>query len=192
MTPSETSTQGPTDTPGAPVEGTFTITPTETPLLSFPAFTATATLLGAASAIPSFTPVTSGGVAPTNSGPLCKKATFEGESVPDHTTMKPGEAFTKIWKIRNTGICTWDEGFSFAAYADNAPTLGTGLAPYVFRFEKDFIEPNEAVSIAIEMVAPNKACAPNPPGDCIAHWSMYDDEGTGFGDDYTVVINIVP
>ena len=51
---------------------------------------------------------------PTSSlGDDCNNNAFEGDiTIPDGTIMKPGEDFQKIWKIRNTGSCTWDDGFT--------------------------------------------------------------------------------
>ena len=33
------------------------------------------------------------------------------ETIPDGTKFTPGKYFTKIWVIRNTGVCAWNEDF---------------------------------------------------------------------------------
>lgn len=199
LAPTATITLPPTETPlaetptitatsgsGGNVEITLTITPSGTPPLNVPGQTATETPFGA-TAIPSFTPVSgSSGSGSSGSGQLCKNAAFDGDlSVPDGTVFKPLEEFRKVWKVRNTGICKWDDGFYFASVSDNAPTMGSGLQPYYFRFEKDFVGPGEAVDIGIDMIAPGA------PGEYVAHWHMFDDQGQPFGGDFTVVIKVV-
>jgi hypothetical protein len=32
----------------------------------------------------------------------------EDVTIPDNTNLKPGEAFTKTWRLRNKGTCTWN------------------------------------------------------------------------------------
>lgn len=190
------------------LEPTFTLTapPSETPTQEASAGEASATPDSAANqetpvlapsetpfgatAIPSFTPVgaAGGGSSGGSSGneTLCKNAAFDGDvTIPDGTEFSPWEKFRKIWKVRNTGTCTWDEGFYFAAIDDNAPSMGRNQGPYKFRTTKDFVGPGEAVDIAIDMYAPGD------PGEYIAHWHMFDDNGQPFGSDFTVVIKVV-
>jgi len=33
-------------------------------------------------------------------------------TIPDNTNLDPGKAFTKTWRIKNSGTCTWDEEYS--------------------------------------------------------------------------------
>ena len=175
IAPSETPAQEASATSdGAPAQETPVLVPTDTPF--------------GATAIPSFTPVGAGGGTPGSSGndTLCKNAAFDGDvTIPDGTVFSPWEKFRKIWKVRNTGTCTWDEGFYFAAISDNAPSMGRNQGPYKFKATKDFIGPGEAVDIAIDMYAPGE------PGEYVAHWHMFDDNGQPFGGDFTVVIEVV-
>ncbi len=43
----------------------------------------------------------------------CRDAALflEDITIPDNTRLAPGEAFTKTWKLRNTGTCPWGEGY---------------------------------------------------------------------------------
>jgi len=168
----DTPTQSQTNTlePGAP-----TLTPTQTQLVIGGA-TDSATV----TAIPSFTPLSSGG---GTGGPVCKNAAFNGDiTIPDGTVFKPWEKFTKAWSVKNTGTCRWDEGFYFAG-VEGPPSMTAH--PYYFRTQKDFIGPGESVNIYIDMYAPGD------PGNYVAHWHMYDDQGKPFGGDFTVVIKVV-
>lgn len=67
--------------------------------------------------LPSLTPTMeaqptqpSGGPANTPQTP-CYRAELISETIPDGTKFPPGQYFTKIWVIRNTGVCAWDEDF---------------------------------------------------------------------------------
>ena len=33
-------------------------------------------------------------------------------TIPDNTNLDPGKSFTKTWRIKNTGTCTWNEEYS--------------------------------------------------------------------------------
>jgi len=115
-------------------------------------------------------------------GDACHNSAYEADvTIPDGTVLKPGEDFTKIWKIRNTGTCTWDEGFTFAFIAgDNA------MDPRNFEFQKesDFVASGEAIDIGIKLTAPLTE------GKYQGNWRMRSDSGTYFGETLTVVFEV--
>ena len=87
ITPTGTATPKPTatltPTPRVSATPTITLTPTETP------FGATYQT-------------------PNPAGNLCNKAEFvEDVTIPDNTRIPPATYFTKTWRIRNAGYCTW-------------------------------------------------------------------------------------
>lgn len=173
VTPTETSTLAPTNTGEA---GSLSATETPTSLVIDGLSTVTA--------IPSLTlaPV-GGGSTGGASGPTCKNAAFNGDiTIPDGTVFKPWEKFTKAWSVKNTGTCTWDEGFYFAGWA-GPPSMTAH--PYKIQYAKDFVPGGSSVNIYIAMYAPGD------PGQYVAHWAMYDDNGRQFGGDFTVVIKVV-
>ena len=193
LTPVATATLPPSETP---TEAAATSTldsgvSVETPAVTFTPTVQVETPGGAGAttptmtAIASFTPISGssgGGV----TGPVCKNMGFMGDvTIPDGTIMKPWEKFTKIWSIKNTGTCTWDEGFYFAAWPDSPPSMGANQGTYKIKLEKDFVVPDQVINMGIEMYAPGD------PGEYIAHWQMYDDLGQPFGYDITVVIKVV-
>jgi hypothetical protein len=134
------------------------------------------------------TPIPSFTLAPTTGpvgGPVCKNSAFNGDiTIPDGTVMKPWQKFQKVWKVKNTGTCTWDQGFSFNP-VEGPPSMATHLSPYYFQTKSNFVAAGESVDIAINMYAPGD------PGQYVAHWHMYDDNGKPFGSDFTVVIQVV-
>ncbi len=127
--------------------------------------------------IPTLAPVIGGGT-----GPICKNSSFQGDvTIPDGTAFKAWEKFTKIWAIKNTGICDWDEGFAFKMYAGD----NMGGNNYVIQNESQFVKAGEVVNMGIKMFAPGE------PRDYISHWSMFDDQGKAFGSDFVVYIKVV-
>lgn len=160
----------------------FTPTPeptaTFTPLPPTPTPDANATPTATAT---SFTLPPLGGGQPTLAGPLCDDMVFEADiTIPDYTEMTPGQTFVKTWKVRNNGTCAWDDGYYLGfAYGDLL-----GGSPWYIVFEKDYVDPGEAIYISIPMVAPND------PGTYYGHWRMVNDRNTGFGMELLVIIVI--
>jgi hypothetical protein len=128
-----------------------------------------------ATSLPGFTALAS----PTQAGATaslgdeCSNSVFEGDvTVPDGTIFKPGVDFTKIWAIRNTGSCQWDEGYALVFVGGDK-----AIDPYNFEFKKtsDIVESGEGINIAIKLTAPLQ------PGDYQGHWRMRNDKGYYFG-----------
>lgn len=142
-------------------------------------------LPGLPTAIPSFTPAPPIGGVATAPAQLCKNSAFvEDVTVGDYTQFKPWDKFYKVWRMQNTGTCTWDEGFYFAAWS-GPPSMGPNLKPWRIKEKYQFVPPGGVVDIGISMYAPGD------PGEYVAHWSWYDDNGQSFGQGVTVVIVVV-
>ena len=133
-----------------------------------------------------FTPLASpaGPADPTASlGDSCNNSSFEGDvTIPDGSILKPGEDFQKIWALRNTGTCTWDEGYTLVYVAGSTPNLD----PYNFEFKKssDFVAGGAGVNIGINLTAPLKE------GKYEGHWRMRSDSGYYFGTLLSVYIEV--
>lgn len=116
-------------------------------------------------------------------GDSCNNSAFEGDvTIADGTVVKGGEDFQKIWKLRNTGTCTWDEGYALVYIGGSDPDLD----PYNFEFKNsgDFVAGGEAVNIALNLTAP---CA---VGKYEGHWRMRNDSGYYFGTIVSVYIEV--
>jgi hypothetical protein len=111
--------------------------------------------------------------ATTSLGDACNNNVFEGDvTIPDGSVLKPGEDFTKQWAIRNTGNCTWDEGYALVFIAGDQ-----AIDPVSFEFKKgaDFVSPGEGINIGVPLTAPLAE------GSYQGHWRMRDDKGYYFG-----------
>jgi hypothetical protein len=128
-------------------------------------------------------PSTAAPAATSALGDACNNNVFEGDvTIPDGTVLKGGEDFQKVWKLRNTGTCKWDEGYSFVYIGGTTPDLD----PYNFEFKKpgDFVESGEAVNIGINLTAPCSV------GLFEGHWRMRNDQGFYFGTIVSVYVEV--
>ncbi len=135
-------------------------------------------------ALPGFTPLASPTQAGTTAalGDECSNNVFEGDvTVPDGTVFKPGADFTKVWAIRNTGSCQWDEGFVLVFIGGD-----TAIDPYnyEFKYTKDIVLSGQGINIGIKLTAPLAE------GDYQGHWRMRNDKGYYFGTILSVYITV--
>jgi hypothetical protein len=186
-------------TPTLPPTATFTPAPTEavqeenTPLVQVtPLSDAAPTADPAAPGIVQATPTPIVAVVPTlavpgvvgTPDPECNSAAWEGETIPDGTKIKAGEYFTKVWKLRNTGTCTWTDAYSFRLIQGER----MGGVDYFFIGKNNHIPPGEAVSMGVAMRAPAT------PGRYTGYWQLFSDQATNtmaFGWPVYVEIEVV-
>ena len=137
------------------------------------------------SPVPGFTPLASPAApaGPTASlGDACNNNVFEADiSVPDNSILKPGEDFIKTWQVRNTGTCTWDEGYVLVFIGGDK-----AIDPVNYEIKKssDFVSPNTSVQLSVPLTAPLT------PGKYQGTWRMQSDSGYFFGTPLTVVFEV--
>lgn len=154
--PTETP-EPPTATPEPPTE---TPEPTATPELTDgtseasgdAAVSPTAGLPPVLGAPPTSTP---GGSA----GSCTYAAAFEGvENTPDGTAYEFGKEFTKTWRVKNTGSCTWTESVNFIwVYSETDGKESSELmgAEGVMTIITDPVQPNGYLDIAVRFRTPS-------------------------------------
>lgn len=152
-----------------------TALPTLTPPPTFPVSGGTPFTFNTPGA---FTPIASpfatlgsgGGSSSTANG--CNDALFTGvETVPDKTVMKPEQTFSKSWEFKNTGTCTWDDGYVFAFVSGDQ----MGGSNITILKKEDFVAPGKNQTFIVKMVAPKA------PGEYVGYWRMKSDAGAFFG-----------
>jgi hypothetical protein len=112
------------------------------------------------------------GVLATPAGPQCNDSAFIADvNYPDGDFVRVSMLIKKVWRVQNTGTCTWDEGYALVHVAGNA----LGGKTYEIKLKKDFVEPGDIVDLGIEMVTPSKK------GDYGGCWRMRGDNGYYFG-----------
>jgi hypothetical protein len=90
-------------------------------------------------------------------------------TIPDGSIFAPGETFTKTWRLKNVGSCTWTSGYKIVFFggdpmgAPNAMPITTGAVP-----------PRSNVYISVELIAPEKE------GTYRGNWQLRDPEDVTF------------
>jgi len=96
------------------------------------------------------------------------RAAFVSETYVDYTILKPGERFTKSWKLKNNGTSTWNE--SYFLYREvalqNEPLTSVERLPLA-----KTVAPGETAEFAVEMIAPEKV------GIYTVNWSLRNAQG---------------
>ena len=166
-------------------------TPASLPTFALPTLAESSPTTGAlptlsfnATPIPGFTqlasPAPPAGTA--SLGDACNNSAFVADvSIPDGTVFKPGINFQKVWAIKNTGTCTWDEGFALIFIGGDR-----AIDPYDLKIkkEKDFVPAGATVNMAVELTSPLAE------GKYQGHWRMRNDHGYYFGTILSVYIEV--
>jgi hypothetical protein len=97
-------------------------------------------------------------------------------TIPDNTAVKPGQNFTKTWKVVNNGTCAWEAGFKFAFVGGDAMSGATYTLPSA-------VAVNATLDISIAMTAPT-----NKTGAVRGNWRMSTAAGQFFGDEVYVIV----
>jgi hypothetical protein len=151
-----------------PVTGGETSTPTAT---QFPTDTPTATPTGTFTATPTFTPTATQTPSPTPTPIPCHLARFVKDiTVPDGTSLETSTQFTKTWRLKNMGSCTWDSSYRIA-FVD-----GTSMSQaMIFPWTGGTVAYGESIDLSINLVAPIY------PGNYQGNYMLLAPDGTYFG-----------
>lgn len=107
---------------------------------------------------------------PTLTPVPCDRAEFIADiTVPAGTVMSPGAQFTKTWRLKNVGSCTWTTSYRIALLSGEP--MG---APSSIRLPVD-VAPGQMVDLSLEMIAPSA------PGSYRGYWIFQNDTGSPFG-----------
>jgi len=120
--------------------------------------------------------------------PICDQAQFITDvTVPDGTVFQPGETFTKTWRLKNLGVCTWTSGYQLIF--DSGDSMN-GPATQALAGS---VAPNQTVDISVTLKAPTT------PGTYRGYWKLRNAAGVllpvtnGFqGTSFFVEIKVVP
>ena len=135
--------------------------PAQSTASSFPP-TATATVTPqATSTVSSLTAVTT----------PCNRAEFVKDlSYPDGSEVSVGTSFTKSWRLKNTGTCTWDSSYSLVFSGQTAMA-----GPKSQSLTKGTIAPSGTVDVSVSLEAPDV------PGSYEGDWKLRDGSNNLFG-----------
>lgn len=157
--------------PRDPVEATMTAA-IKTVVVGLTGTSAVQTVTAAAGGtrlptVPGSTPVL---LQPTSVTTRCNWGEFITDlSIPDGTRLRPGESFTKSWRLKNIGTCTWTPDYAVVFESGS----GMGASPSV-RIPQP-VGPGATVDISINMTAPTT------PGRMRGNWKLQTAAGERFG-----------
>jgi hypothetical protein len=100
-------------------------------------------------------------------------------TIPDGTNFGPGEAFTKTWRLINTGTTTWTPEYSLAFFG------GVQMAGPPSVNLTTSVAPGDTVDISVDLVSPEIS------GNYRGFWKMRNAAGEYFDFAVFVEINVV-
>src|SRR5512141_1726822 len=90
-------------------------------------------------------------------------------TIPDGTVLKPGDIFTKTWRLQNRGTCTWTSDY-YLVFTSGDPMGGTTAVRL-----PGIVAPGQTVDISITLTAPASA------GSYTGYWMLRNPSGALFG-----------
>lgn len=107
---------------------------------------------------------------PTLAPSGCDRASFVTDvNIPDGTIFAPGAAFSKTWRIKNSGSCTWSRNYKLMYYSGELMNAQTSVnIPWD-------VYPGDTVDLTVNMAAPAA------PGSYRGYWILANATGTMFG-----------
>ena len=98
-------------------------------------------------------------------------------TVPDGTTLAPGQTFNKVWRVRNTGTCTWGAADTLVFAKGEAMTINQ-VVPVTAT------APGATADLLVAMTAPTT------PGTHTGLWRMKGASGVFFGVTVNATVNV--
>lgn len=109
-------------------------------------------------------------VNPTNSGACTNQAEFiDDVTIKDWSEIGIGESFTKVWRLRNTGTCTWTTNYRVTQVG------GFKMGGSSYAYLKNTVRPGDMVDVAIDLKAPTYI------GGYQTEFRLQDERGNQFG-----------
>lgn len=108
---------------------------------------------------------------PTATPIPCNWISFQGDvTVPDGSSFSGGSKFTKTWRLRNIGSCTWTTQYSLVyVEGDKLDAVKTEIP-----LTKP-VAPGATIDISVDLVAPSKA------GSYKGFWMLRNQNNARFG-----------
>lgn len=115
--------------------------------------------------IPTFTPL------PPSPTPIpCNRALFIADvTYPDNTFINANTPFTKVWRLRNNGACTWTPDYQLIFSSGNQMSGASAVNINAT------VPPNQTVDVAVNLISPPTA------GPYAGYWMLRSPNGIVFG-----------
>jgi len=90
-------------------------------------------------------------------------------TIPDDTIMRPGENFTKTWRLQNAGTCTWTSNYALVWFSGEQLDAATSVPL------NGNTAPGKSVDLSVEMKVPDSE------GTYQSWWKLRNPSGVLFG-----------
>lgn len=116
---------------------------------------------------------------PTSTPEPCNLAKFVSETVEDGADYSPNQSFTKTWRLKNIGTCTWNTNYKLVFFD------GDKMSGPSSKNLTQSVSPGEQVDISVDLKAPAAA------GTYKGFWKIADDEGQYYVNTMWVEIDVI-
>jgi Ig-like domain-containing protein len=111
-------------------------------------------------------------LAPTSTSVPCDRASFVSDvTIPDGTFIQPGNTFTKTWRLKNVGTCTWSTDYQLVF--DHGDSMGGPASQNL----AGSVIPGATMDVSVNLTAPATA------GSYRGYWRLRNASGILFGVD---------
>jgi ABC-type amino acid transport substrate-binding protein len=98
--------------------------------------------------------------------------TYPDDNMKNLPLLRPGEGFVKVWRLKNSGTCTWTPNYHLVYAYGNVD--GAQMNGHQVSIPGNFA-PGEVADVGVTLVAPNA------PYSYQGFWQMENDKGERFG-----------
>ena len=101
----------------------------------------------------------------------CNMASFVDDvTIKDNTNITVSTGFTKTWRLKNVGSCTWTSGYQLVF--DSGDQMG---GPGSQQLTNGTVAPGQTIDVSVNLVAPSN------PGTYKGNWKLKEPGGAVFG-----------
>jgi hypothetical protein len=90
-------------------------------------------------------------------------------TIPDDTQLKPGQSFSKTWRLVNSGTCVWNNSYAVVWFS------GEDIGVTREQFFITQVNPGQVIDVTVDMIAPEIA------GSYQSNWKLRNQAGNLFG-----------
>ncbi len=112
---------------------------------------------------------------PTATPQPCNLAAFVSETVADNTKFNPDTEFTKSWRLKNIGTCTWNPNYKLVFVSGDQMS-----GPDSVKLD-DYVAPGEKTDILVDLKSPSKT------GTYTGYWKLQANDGFKFAQVYVQI-----
>ncbi|HEY5982017.1 MAG TPA: NBR1-Ig-like domain-containing protein, partial [Anaerolineales bacterium] len=109
--------------------------------------------------------------APTSAACTDAAAFVSDVTIPDGTVVHANTAFTKTWKLKNAGSCTWDSGY-LVSYIWGAGATMIQQPSYSMVQPGQTVAPGETVNVSVPLTSPVQN------GNYASYWGLKGQNGS--------------